>query len=330
MRRREFIVGLGSAAAWPVAARAQQPDRIRRIGVLVDTDENDPGGKVQFSGFTRGLEELGWTDGRNLRIDVRWGAANVDRMRMFAKELVDLQPDVILSQGTVVTAALQRETRSIPIVFVVVADPVGAGFVAGLPRPGGNITGFISVVAEMAGKWLELLTEIAPGVKRAAAMFNPDTAPFVRSYYLSSFEAAARSLKVVPIIAPVHSDAEIETIITSLGREPRGGLVVIPESFMVDHRVPIIMLAGQNNVPAVYPISVFARDGGLLSYGPNNRDIFHRAASYVDSVLRGAKPADLPVQIPIKFEMALNAKTAEALGLAVPPSILLRADEVIE
>jgi putative tryptophan/tyrosine transport system substrate-binding protein len=179
MRRREFFAGLAGAATWPLVARAQQGERVPRIGVLVDTDENDPGGRAQLSGFTRGLEELGWTDGRNLRIDVRWGAANADRMRMFAKELVDLQPDVILSQGTVVTAALQRETRSIPIVFVVVADPVGAGFVAGLPRPAGNITGFISVEAEMAGKWLQLLTQIAPDVERAAAMFNPDTAPYV-------------------------------------------------------------------------------------------------------------------------------------------------------
>jgi putative tryptophan/tyrosine transport system substrate-binding protein len=330
MRRREFIVGLGGAVVWPVAARAQQPDRVRRVGVLMGLDETDAEGKTQLSGFTQGLAELGWSDGRNLRTDVRWGAANVDRMRMFAKELVELQPDVILAHATAATAPLQRETRSIPIVFVIVADPVGAGFVAGLPRPGGNITGFISYEASVAGKWLELLAEIAPGAKRVAAMFNPGTAPFVRSYYLPVFEAAARSLKVEPITAPVHSDAEIETVMTSLGREPGGGLVVMPESFMVDHRAPIIMLAGQSNVPAVYPISVFARDGGLLSYGPNNRDIFHRAASYVDRILRGAKPAELPVQVPIKFEMALNAKTAKALSLTVPQSILLRADEVIE
>jgi putative ABC transport system substrate-binding protein len=195
--------------------------------------------------------------------------------------------------------------------------------------PGWNITGFISVEAEMAGKWLQLLTQIAPDVERAAAMFNPDTAPCVRSYY-AAFDAAARALKVAPIAAPVHSDAEIETVITSLGREPRGGLVVMPESFMVDHRAPIIMLAGRNNVPAVYPISVFARDGGLLSYGPNNRDIFHRAASYVDRILRGEKSGDLPVQLPVKFEMAINHKTAKALGLTVPPALLLAADELIE
>ena len=220
---------------------------------------------------------------------------------MFAKELVDLQPDVILADATPATAALQRETRTIPIVFAVVSDPVGAGFVAGLPRPGGNITGFIIMEASMAGKWLELLTEIAPGIKRAAIMFNPDTAPGGGSYYLPSFEAAARSLKVEPIAAPVHSDAEIETVITSLGREPGGGLVVMPDTFMIVHRAPIILLAARNNVPAVYSNRRFVRDGGLLSYGPDSVDIFRRSASYVDRILRGAKPADLPVQLPIKF-----------------------------
>ena len=303
---------------------------MRRIGVLMAFDENDPEGKARLSGFTQGLAELGWTDGRNLRMDVRWAAGNVDRMRMFAKELVDLQPDVILAGATPATAALQRETRTIPIVFAIVADPVGAGFVASLPRPGGNITGFSNIEASMAGKWLELLTEIAPGVKRVAIMFNPDTAPGGGSYYLPSFEAAARSLKVEPIVAPVHSDAEIETVITSLGREPGGGLVVMPDGFMTIHRAPIILLAARNNVPAVYSNSVFARDGGLLSYGPDRVDIFRRSASYVDRILRGAKPADLPVQLPVKFEMAVNVKTAKALGLTVPQSILLRADEVIE
>jgi putative ABC transport system substrate-binding protein len=332
MRRREFITLVGgAAAAWPHAARAQQPARMRRIGVLMGYDENDLEAKAYVAGFTQALGDLGWTDGRNLRMDIRWAATNFDRMRMFAKELVGLQPDVILSQTTPVTAALQRETPTIPIVFVNVADPVGAGFVAGLPRPGGNLTGFISQEAAMAGKWVELLTEIAPGVKRVAAMFNPDTAPGGGSYYLPSFEAAARSLKVVPIAAPVHSDAEIETVITSLGREPGGGLVVMPDGgFMLVHRAPTILLAARNNVPAVYSPSVFARDGGLLSYGPDFVDIFRRSAAYVDRILRGAKPADLPVQLPTRFEMALNVKTAKALGLAVPPSILLRADEVIE
>jgi putative tryptophan/tyrosine transport system substrate-binding protein len=232
MRRRQFIAGLGSAAAWPLAARAQQGDRMRRIGVLMAFDENDPAAKAQLSRFTQGLSELGWSDGRNLRTVVRWAAGNVDRMRMFAKELVELQPEVIVAPTTPVTAALQRETRTIPIVFVIVSDPVGSGFVASLPRPGGNITGFISSEGTMGGKWLELLTEIAPGVKRAAIMFNPDTAPGGGAYYRPSFDAAARLLKVEPIAAPVRSDAEFETLIGSLGREPGGGLVVMADGFM--------------------------------------------------------------------------------------------------
>jgi putative tryptophan/tyrosine transport system substrate-binding protein len=330
VKRRTFIAGLGSAAAWPLAARAQQGERMRRVGVLTLFDENDPVGKARLSGFTQQLAELGWTEGRNLRMDVRSAADNVDRIQMFAKELVGLQPDVILANTTPVTAALQRETRTIPVVFVNVADPVGNGFVAGLPRPGGNITGFITEESSLAGKWLELLTEIAPAVKRAAIMFNPDNGGG-GSYYLPPFEAAARVLKVEPISAPVHSDAEIQTVMTSLGREPGGGLVVIPDgTFTFLHRAQIILLAARNSVPAVYRASVLIRDGGLLSYGPDFADLFRRAASYVDRILRGAKPAELPVQLPTKFEMAVNVKTAKALGLAVPQSILLRADEVIE
>jgi putative ABC transport system substrate-binding protein len=263
-------------------------------------------------------------------MEVRWAAGNTGLMRIFAKELVDLRPEMILVNTTPATAALQRETRTIPIVFASVSDPVGDGFVANLPRPGGNITGFISQEASMSGKWLELLTEVAPGVKRVAIMFSPDTAPYVRSYFQPSFEAAARSLKVEPIIAPTDSDAEIETVMNSLGREPGSGLVVMTNAFVNAHRAPIILAAARNNVPAVYPVSFFARDGGLLSYGPDPVDIFHRAAAYVDRILSGEKPADLPVQLPIKFVMALNAKTAKALGLMVPQSILLRADEVIE
>jgi putative ABC transport system substrate-binding protein len=330
MKRREFIAGLGGAAAWPLAARAQQPNRMRRIGVLLPYDESDPEPKTYLSAFVRGLAELGWTDGRDMRMDIRWAAGNVERMRIFAKELIELQPDVMLSDGTPASAALQHETRTIPIVFAPVADPVGSGFVASLPRPSGNMTGFSDGEASMAGKWLELLKEIAPGVKRAAFMFNPVTAPYIGSYFRAPFEAAARSLKVAPIAAPVHSDAEIETVITSLGREPGGGLVVMPDTFMVVHRAPIIMLAARNNVPAVYWKPVNVKDGGLLSYGPNVPDIYRRSASYVDRILRGEKPADLPVQLPIKFDTAINLKTAKALGLTVPQSILLRADDVIE
>jgi putative ABC transport system substrate-binding protein len=329
MRRRDFIAGLGGAVAWPLAARAQQGGRMRRMGVLTGFAENDPEATAFLSRFVQGLAELGWT-GRNLRIDVRWAGGSVDRARMYAKELVDSQPDAILVDSTPQTAALQRETRTIPILFVAVSDPVGSGFVTGLPRPGGNITGFINNEPTMGGKWVQLLKEIAPGRKRAAIMFNPDTAPYGKTFYLPSFEAGARSLNVDPIVAPVHSDAEIETAITSLGREPGGGLVVMPDAFMFIHRKPILLLAARNNIPAVYFLSVFARDGGLLSYGADNADIYRRAAPYMDRILRGELPAELPVQVPIKFEMVLNAKTAKALGLAVPQSILLGADEVIE
>jgi putative tryptophan/tyrosine transport system substrate-binding protein len=251
-------------------------------------------------------------------------------MGMSAKELLDLQPDVILAHGTRPTAAFQRESRTISVVFASVSDPVGEGFVASLSRPGGNITGFISQEAAMAGKWLELLTEIAPGVKRVAAIFNPDTAPGGGLYVLPAFEAAARSFKVALITAPIHSDTEIETFITLLGREPGGGLVVPPDNFVESHRAHIILLAARNNVPSVYPDSVWAKDGGLLSYGPDRRDIFRRSAAYVDRILRGAKPAELPVQVPTKFVLAVNAKTAKALGLTVPPTLLALANEVIE
>ncbi len=316
---------------WPRAASAQKPGGVRRIGVLLSVAESDPEGKAQLSGFTLGLAELGWIDGRNLRMEVRWGGGDVDQIRTFAKELVALQPDLIVAQGTPVTAALQRETRTIPIVFVVVTDPVGDGFVAGLPHPGGNITGFLTSESAITAKMFELLTEIAPGLRRVAMLFNPDTAPGGGTYYFRDFEAAARSTKVEPIAARARSDAEIEAIITSLGRESGGGLVVMPDYFMVNHVGPIVLLAARHNVPAVYPWRfVVAKDGALLSYGPDLRDIVRRGAPYVDRILRGEKPADLPVQVPVKFEMAVNAKTAKALGLTVPPSILVRADEVIE
>jgi putative tryptophan/tyrosine transport system substrate-binding protein len=330
MRRRTFIAGLASSVAWPVVARAQQSERVRRIGVLWAFSEIDPMAKSIHSAFTRGLAELGWIEGRNVRIDFRWAGASVDRARAYAKELVGLQPDAILADSTPQTAAIQRETSTIPIVFVMVSDPVGFGFVAGVPRPGGNITGFAWGEPTMGGKWLELLTEIAPAVRRVVAIFNPDTAPYVASYYLPSFDAAARSFKVVPSVVPVHTDAEIEMVMTSLGREPKGGLVVMPDNFVIDRREAIISLAAQYKVPAVYSFSSFSRDGGLLSYGPDQVDPFRRATTYVDRILRGEKPAELPVQYPTKFETAVNLKTAKALGLTVPQSILLRADEVIE
>jgi putative ABC transport system substrate-binding protein len=330
IRRREFIAGLGGLAAWPVAVRAQQGDRMRRIGVLMSVDETDPSGQAFLATFTQGLAEFGWTSDRNLRMDVRWAAGDVGRMQMFAKELVGVQPDLILSEGTPVTTALQRETRTIPIVFAIVADPVGAGFVASLSRPGGNLTGFIHIEAAMGGKWLQLLAAIVPGVKRVAIMFNPDTAAGNGSYYLPSFEAAARSFKMDSIVARVRSDVEIEAVITSLGRDSGGGLVVMTDGFMFVHRAPIILLAARNNVPAVYPVADFVRDGGLLSYGSDQKDIFRRSASYVDRILRGVKPSDLPVQLPTKFEMSVNLKTAKAFGLTIPETLLATADEVIQ
>ena len=329
MRRREFIAGLGSAAAWHSAAGAQQPDGKRRIGVLMGWEENDPLAKAGLLGFTRALGELGWNEGK-LQTEIRWGAGNVDRMHMFAKELVDLNLDAILANTTPVTAALKSETRTTPIVFVIVSDPIGAGFVASVARPAGNITGFVNVEAAMGGKWLQLLTEIAPTVKRVAIMFNPATAAGGGSYFQKSFEAAARSLKVEPIATPVQSDAEIELAVTSLGREPGCGLVVMTDGFMQVHRKPIIFLAARHNVPAVYAEAVSVREGGLLSYGADYIDIFRRAAPYVDRIIRGAKPAELPVQVPARFEIAVNVNTAKALGLTVPETLLATADEVIE
>jgi putative ABC transport system substrate-binding protein len=328
IQRREFIALLGGAATWPLAARAQQGDRMRRIGVLMGLDENDPLAKTFVSAFVQALAGLGWTDGRNVRIDLRWAGGDIDRIRALAQELVGLQPDIILTHGTPAAAALQRETRTIPVVFASVSDPVASGIVARLDRPTGNITGFASLEATLGGKWLELLSEIAPGLKRAAIMFNPGTATI--SAHMPSLETAARPLKIVPIIAPVHSDGEIETAIIAQGREPGGGLVVMPDVFTETHRAAIILAAARNNVPAVYSLSEAARDGGLLSYAVDRVDSFRRAATYVDRILRGAKPGDLPVPFPTKFEMAVNLKTATALGLAIPPSIMLRATEVIE
>jgi putative ABC transport system substrate-binding protein len=328
IRRRDFIALLGGAAAWPVAAHAQRGDRVRRIGVLTVGDENDPLRKTMVSTFTQALADLGWTDGRNVRMDLRWSAPDTNQTRALARELVGSQPDIIVAGSIPATVALQRETRTIPIVFAVTADPVANGIVARLDHPGGNATGFARLEPTLGGKWLELLSEIAPGLKRAAIMFNPDTAPI--STFMPSFETAARSLKVVPITAPVHSDGEIEAGIIALGREPGGGLVVIPNAFTFGQRAAIISAAARSNVPVVYELSEYAREGGLLSYAPDVLDTFRGAASYVDRILRGAKPGDLPVQFPTKFEMVVNLKTAKALGLNVPQSILLRADEVIE
>jgi putative ABC transport system substrate-binding protein len=330
MKRRQFIAGLGSTVGWPLAARAQQGDRVRRIGVLVSLDENDPEGKRRISAFTQALADLGWTDGRHVRMDIRWAGADNNRIRALAQELVDQQPDIILTNGTPETIALQRETRTIPIVFANVTDPVASSIVGRLDQPGGSVTGFAAREASLGGKWLELLLEIAPGLKRVLIMFNPEPDTSQASFYMPSLETVARSLKVVPIIKSVHSDVEIETTCIAFGREPGGGLVVMPDVFMSTHRAPIIFAAARNNLPAVSASSDFARDGGLLSYGSDPVDNFRRAANYVDRILRGAKPGDLPVQFPVKYELVINLKTAKALGLTIPETLLATADEVIQ
>jgi putative ABC transport system substrate-binding protein len=331
MRRREFIslIGSAAAAAWPRAAWAQK-ERVRHIGVLMGWAESDPYAQSALTAVFKGMGQLGWANDRNLRIDLRWAAGDAELMQKFAKELAALRPEMILANTTPASNALHKETQTIPMVFVIVSDPVGAGLVASLPQPGGNITGFINVETAMGGKWLELLKETAPTVRRAAIMFNPDTAPGGGSYFLGPIEAAARSFGVEVLRTPVRSDGEIEAVINGLGREPGSGLVVMTDGFMVVHRGSIIPLAARNNVPAVYAEAISSRDGGLMSYGANTQDMFARAASYADRILRGAKPTDLPVQTPIKFELVINLKTAKVLGLTVPPTLLARADEVIE
>jgi putative ABC transport system substrate-binding protein len=328
-KRREFITLLGGAAAWPVSARAQQFGAVRRIGVLVGYSESDPLVEPRVTAFQQGLQDLGWREGDNIRIDIRFAAADPDRMRTYAAELVGMAPDVILAMTTPVTTALRRLTRAIPIIFVVVSDPVGSGFVESLARPGGNVTGFINLESSLVEKWIELLKEIAPQVSRAAMMFNPETAPFA-GYYMRPFEAAARLLAVEPVGAPVRDDGDIERVIAALARDAKGGLVILTDIFMTARREAINRLAARYRVPAVNSAAVITRDGGLVTYGVDTIDLFRRAATYVDRVLRGGKPSELPVQLPTKFEVIVNLKTAKALGLTLPPSVILRADEVIE
>jgi putative tryptophan/tyrosine transport system substrate-binding protein len=329
MRRREVITLLGGAAAWPLAARAQPTTGMPRIAVLMGYAESDREGQANVAAFQGGLQKLGWTEGRNIRLDTRWAAAEADLMQRFAKELVALQPDLILTQNTPATAAVLQQTRTIPIIFANVSDPVGSGFVAGLPRPGGNVTGLIDIDASMAGKWLGLLKEVAPRVARVAFLFNPATAPFAE-YYVTPFKAAAASFPVEAIAAPVRDTSELESVVAGQAREPDGGLIVMPEAFMNVHRAEVTSLAAHYRLPAVYPRRFFAELGGLLSYGNDQSDNFRRAAGYVDRILKGEKPADLPVQTPTKFELVINLKTAKTLGLTVPFGLLNAADEVIE
>jgi putative ABC transport system substrate-binding protein len=329
MKRREFITLLGGSAAWPFAARAQQPEHMRRIGVLMGFPENDPQAQAWYAAFLEGLQKLGWTEGRNIRIDTRWASDDAKAVQRFAQELVALQPDLILSQTTPTTTALLQQTRTIPIVFAQVADPIGSGFVASLSRPGGHVTGFATLEGSLSGKWLELLKEIAPRVARVALPFNPATATFAE-YYLDPMKAAAASLGVEAIVAPVHDRSELESIIATQARESNSGLIVIPDSFLNVHRAEVTSLAARYRLPAVYPFRQFAELGGLLSYGIDRLENWRRAAGYVDRILKGEKPAELPVQQATKFELVINLKTAKSLGLDVPWQLQQLADEVIE
>jgi putative ABC transport system substrate-binding protein len=331
VRRRDFITLIGgAAAAWPLAVRAQQTERMRRIGVLMGYPESDPEAQDWYAAFREGLQTLGWTEGHNLRIALRWRASNAESAQRLAKELVALQPELIVSQSTPTTAALLQETRNIPIIFPSISDPVGSGFIASLSRPGGNATGSLNLEGSLGGKWLELLKEIAPRVVKVAMLFNPDTAPGGGSYYLGPFEAAATSIGVEAIAARVHDTSELESAVAAQGAQPNSSLIVMPDFFMLVHRAEIISLANRYRLPAIYPFRLFVKDGGLLSYGNNIVNQWRHAASYVDRILKGEKPADLPVEAPTKYELVINLKAAKALGLDVAWFLQQRADEVIE
>ncbi len=321
VKRREFITLLGgAAAAWPLAARAQQRDGVRRIAVLMDTEETNTDGQARIAAFRQGLQQLGWTEDRNIRIDLRWGGGDVERTRAYAAELVGLKPDVIFAYAVAQLAPLSRETHEIPIVFCGASAPVADGFVAS----------FTQYEPPMVGKWLGALKEIAPAVARVAIIVNPETAPLRGTFYLREFEIAAGTFHIEPLTRFVHSAADIEAVVAALGQTPNSGLIVAPETFTTANRALFIALAERHRVPAIYGIRQFPASGGLMSYGPDTVDTVRRAASYVDRILRGEKPAELPVQAPTKFEFVINAKTAKALGLELPPTLLARADEVIE
>jgi putative tryptophan/tyrosine transport system substrate-binding protein len=329
LKRREFITLLGGAAAWPLAARAQQPERMRRVGVLMGQAEDDPDTNARLAGFRRGLESLGWSEGRNFRLDTRFAPAGA-QAQVLAKELVALQPDVILAQATPATAALQRESNVIPIVFVTVADPIGSGFVASLARPGGNLTGLLLFEASITGKWLAMLREIAPRLTHATLVINPKSAPY-HEFYLQAAQAAASSLGIELGLGSIeNAPADIERAFDAFARTPNGGLILPPDTNATIHRDLLVALAARYRLPAVYSDRLFVTAGGLICYSTDRVDQYRLAASYVDRILRGAKPADLPVQVPTKYETVINLKTAKALGLEVPSGLLVAADEVIE
>jgi len=331
MGRRQFITLLGGAAAtWPLAARAQQAERMRRIGFILVVPENDPEARARITAFQQGLAALGWIEGRNIRIAYRFAAAEgAASIQTQVTELVNSAPDLIVANGTPVVAALKQATATIPIVFAILNDPVGQGFITSLARPGGNITGFTLIEFEMVGKWLEMLREMAPGVRRAALMFNPETGPFY-TVFLRQFGAIPASIGTELAAAPVHNSADVEAAVAALAREPGGGLIVAADAFNAAHRGLIMTSVERHRLPAIYYLRQAVAEGGLMSYGPDTADIVRRSASYVDRILKGANPADLPVQQPIKFELAINLKAAKALGLTPPMTLIARADEVIE
>ena len=329
MKRRNFITLLGGAAAWPVASRGQQPERMRRIGVLVAYAESDPEAQARIAAFRQGLRELGWTEGRNLRMELGWGTGDPDRARTLATELISLAPDVIVAHGTPALTALYRATRTIPVVFVSVIDPVGAGYVQSLAQPGGNITGFSTFEPEIGGKWLELLKEIAPGVSRVAGILDPGFKGFAGVWGAIENMAPRLGLQLtnLPFQAPTD---DLESAVARFAQELGGGLIVLPTALNAVQRNRIFSSAARGGLPAMYAFRFYAIDGGLMSYGIDTVDLFRRSAFYVDRILKGEKPADLPVQAPTKFEMVINLKTARALGLNVSPMLLARADEVVE
>jgi putative ABC transport system substrate-binding protein len=329
MKRREFITLVGGVAvAWPLAARAQQREKMRRIGVLMNLTADDAEGQGRLAAFLQGLQEAGWSVGRNVRVDLRWGAGDPELYRSYAAELVALAPDVILAAGGVVVLTLQRASRTIPIVFANAAEPVGMGLVASLARPGGNVTGFTNFEFSMGGKWLELLKQIAPGITRAAVLRDPSLASGAGEFGAVQTVAPSFGVELRPV--DVRDADEIERSITAFAGDSNGGLIVTQNALAILHRKLIITLAARHRLPAIYAYASFVTEGGLISYGPDSMDGYRRAAGYVDRILNGAKPADLPVQAPVKFELAINLKTAKALGLDVPPTVLARADEVIE
>jgi putative tryptophan/tyrosine transport system substrate-binding protein len=328
MRRREFIALVG-LTVWPLAARAQQNGSLR-VAALMAFKEDDPEEQLRVNALREGLQALGWRERSNIQIDWRFAAGDLSLMQRYASELVNLKPTVILAENTPVVAAVLRETHEIPIVFVSVGDPVGSGFVASLARPGGNATGFTNYDSSLSGKWVALLKEVSPETHKVALLFNPSTAPTAGEYFLPSFQEASRSLGMEAISSPVHNPEEIESALAAIAKEPGGELVVMPDTYIAVNRNLIIKLVTQNRTPAIYPYRYFVADGGMISYGVNAPDIFRRAAEYISRIIKGEKPADLPVQVPVKFELFINRRAFRALGLTIPQALLATADEVIE